>query len=46
MATALGKHFPGLEDAEIDREDRKFIEEAKKKTNIQEILEKTLVENL
>ncbi|CAD8106544.1 unnamed protein product [Paramecium primaurelia] len=47
IANQITKQIPSLsEQNQLDKEDVKMIQQLKKKINIQEILEKTLVENL
>ncbi|CAD8113729.1 unnamed protein product [Paramecium sonneborni] len=47
IANQISKQFPSLSEQDLlDKEDIKMIQQLKKKLNIQEILEKTLIENL
>ncbi|CAD8194148.1 unnamed protein product [Paramecium pentaurelia] len=47
IAHQISKQIPSLQEQDLlDKEDIKMIQQLKKKVNIQEILEKTLIENL
>ncbi|CAD8095595.1 unnamed protein product [Paramecium primaurelia] len=47
IAHQISKQIPSLQEQDLlDKEDVKMIQQLKKKVNIQEILEKTLIENL